>query len=244
MTSPAAGPVLVISPHLDDGVFGCAETLAAHPGSVVLTVFAGRPAAGGPSTPWDAASGFVAGDDVVALRRQEDLAALARLGAQPLWLDFRDAQYGSPPSVAALTEALAQAIHGTGIETALLPLGLGHPDHRLTHAAALAVLGRYPALRACLYAEAIYRLSPGAVDQRLAALAAGFETVRLATAVTTGLRREAVRCYASQLRALAADSPLAYADAFAPERCWRLTPRTPAYTAGTTALPRATPAPA
>ena len=34
-----AGTLAVISPHLDDGVFACGEMLAAHPGSVVVTVF-------------------------------------------------------------------------------------------------------------------------------------------------------------------------------------------------------------
>jgi len=56
-----SGPVAVISPHLDDAVFACGELLAARPGSVVITVLAGRPPRDLPLTPWDAASGFHAG---------------------------------------------------------------------------------------------------------------------------------------------------------------------------------------
>src|SRR3954452_17619426 len=86
--------IVVVSPHFDDAVQGAGYLLAGHPGSTVVTVFAGRPPAY-PDTPseWDALGGFRSGDDVVALRREEDEAALAVLGAEHVWLDFADHQY-------------------------------------------------------------------------------------------------------------------------------------------------------
>src|SRR4051812_4728612 len=81
-------PVMIVSPHLDDAVFGCGELLGARPGSVVVTVFAGAPPTYETVTEWDALAGFRAGDDVMAARRAEDRDALAVLGARPVWLDF------------------------------------------------------------------------------------------------------------------------------------------------------------
>src|SRR5205085_7412091 len=86
--------IVVVSPHFDDAVQGAGYVLAGHPGATVVTVMAGRPPAY-PDVPseWDARGGFVAGDDVVALRREEDEAALAVLGAEHRWLGFSDHQY-------------------------------------------------------------------------------------------------------------------------------------------------------
>ena len=60
----------------------------------MVTVLAGRP----PSYPdevdhWDAAGGFMTGDDVVGARQEEDRAAMASMRATPVWLDFPDHQY-------------------------------------------------------------------------------------------------------------------------------------------------------
>src|SRR5213078_209954 len=86
--------IVVVSPHFDDAVQGAGYLLAGHPGSTVVTVFAGRPPAY-PATPteWDAFGGFKPGDDVVAIRQDEDIAALTVLGAAWHWLDFSDHQY-------------------------------------------------------------------------------------------------------------------------------------------------------
>jgi LmbE family N-acetylglucosaminyl deacetylase len=78
----------VISPYCDDAVFACGRMLEAHPGSIVVTVCAGRPAADIPLTEWDRAADFRAGDDVMGMRREEDRAALALLAAYPVWLNF------------------------------------------------------------------------------------------------------------------------------------------------------------
>ena len=81
---------LVISPHLDDAVFSCGRLLAAAPGSIVVTVFAGIPPRDTPAPPWDRRAGFDRADEAMHARRDEDRRALARLDARPVWLDFLD----------------------------------------------------------------------------------------------------------------------------------------------------------
>ena len=225
MLSDLAGPVAVVSPHLDDGVFGCGELLAAHPGSVVVTVFAGRPPRYGGPTAWDAAGGFRPGDDVVGLRRDEDRTALALLGARPIWLAFRDAQYGDPPSVDVVSGALEAAIREVDAPSVFIPLGLFHSDHHLAHEAALGVMRRRHERSWFAYEDAVYRRIPDLLEERLAALRRdGLIAGPPVSSSECGreAKRRAVRCYRSQLRALAAPGYPGYDAAFAAERYWPL----------------------
>jgi len=58
--------VVVVSPHLDDAVLGCARFMAVHPGATVVTVFAGNPPAyPQPMRTWDVQSGFHPNPDVI-----------------------------------------------------------------------------------------------------------------------------------------------------------------------------------
>lgn len=228
---PREARLVVISPHLDDAALGCGDLLAAHPGAVVVTAFAGRPARYPGLTSWDARAGFTDGDDVVAARREEDRRALTVLGARPCWLDFPDSQYGEKPSRSALADALAGALDELRPDVVALPLGLFHDDHILTSDAALAVARRRPDRAAWLaYADAIYRRVPNLLVERLAAL----ERTELGLASVTApghsargaraLKRRAVACYASQLRALAVSWDGGHADAFEPEQYWWIVP--------------------
>lgn len=223
-------PVLVISPHLDDAVFGCGELLAARPGSVVVTVFAGAPTTYETVAEWDALAGFRAGEDVIAARRAEDHDALGILDARPVWLDFRDSQYHCSPTVPEIGDALERAIDESGLRAVFIPLGLFHSDHHLAHDAALAVLRGRPDLLWFAYEEAMYRKIPGSVAERIAALDMAGIAVACAGA-STGCGRvtksRAITCYASQLRALAAPKKPGYEDAFAGERYWLLSVRGP-----------------
>jgi LmbE family N-acetylglucosaminyl deacetylase len=90
------GPVLVVSPHLDDAVLSIGATMAALTRMgvrcVLCTVFAGRPSA--PLTPAGEAFERHAGvADLVTVRRREDLAAAAILGCEVRHLDLLDAVY-------------------------------------------------------------------------------------------------------------------------------------------------------
>jgi LmbE family N-acetylglucosaminyl deacetylase len=217
--------VLAISPHLDDAVFGCGDWLGAHPGAVVVTVLAGRPPAGTPLTPWDAAAGFAPGDDVVGERRGEDARALAVLGARPIWLDFLDAQYGEPPDGATLAAALEAVFKRVAPTTALVPLGLFHSDHALVHAAALDCARRERQARWLAYEEPTYRGLPEALAGRLDALRKAGVTVAPhpdGSESSADTKLQAIRCYASQLRALQTPGRPGWRAALEPERYWRI----------------------
>jgi len=243
--------VLVISPHLDDGVFSCGRWLAGHPGSTVLTVFAGAPGAESALTDWDARCGFASGTEAVRLRREEDRRALELLQASPCWLEFTDSQYGPSPSVDAVADALRRELDARRPAVVLYPLGLFHSDHRLVHEACRAALGGTAGIEAAAYEDALYRGMRGMLQQRLAALAAAgiaatpVELDALPTssprapidaagaaqdaAGAARLKAGAVDAYASQLRAFGAGG---HADLERPERGWRLEPIAPADEAG------------
>ncbi len=229
-------PVAVISPHLDDAVLACGEQIASHPGSTVITVFAGGPTQWGDPTGWDRAAGFKPGEDVLAARRAEDQRSLEALGAVPLWLHFLDSQYGASPGLAEVAAALRKAVSALRAGTVLAPLGLFHSDHVLASDAALQALrpspGETDAARPdlLLYEDALYRQLKGLVQSRAAALAGRAVILTPATSLATAddveltraRKRRAVECYASQLRALATPGRLGHEDAFDPERYWKV----------------------
>ncbi len=220
------GKMLVISPHLDDGVFSCGELLGSHPGSVVLTVFAGVPADFEALTDWDAACGFASAQQAIAMRRAEDRTALTLLHAEPCWLEFYDSQYRQAPRMDDIIEQLRDALHEHDVDTVVIPLGLFHNDHRLAHAAALPVFQEVRHKTWLAYEDAQYRRVPGLLQQRLIALSGVGIT---ATPVQYHVdhhetKRHAIHCYASQLRGLSTPGRPGYHDVFAPERYWRLTP--------------------
>lgn len=217
----------VVSPHCDDAVFGCGELLAAHPGALVVTVFAGRPATYGDLTRWDRASGFTERDDPVARRREEDRDGLATLGAGAVWLDFCDAQYAPSPSVDEIWPVLEATVAARALGTAAIPLGLFHSDHHLAREASLRVMRRHPGISWLAYEEAIYRRVPGLVDEALEHLRASGLAVaggRIGEGCTRDDKRRAVRCYRSQLLALATPGHPGVEDIFEPERYWLLRP--------------------
>lgn len=219
---PAA---LVVSPHLDDAVFGCGDWLLDHPGTAVATVFAGVPPHAGACTEWDARCGFANAAEALAERRDEDARALHLLGARPLWLDFLDSQYGLSPAVEDVARALGALADELGIGRLVFPLGLFHSDHLLTHRACLQLWKeRTHTLQAVAYEDCLYRNSPGALQRRLAGLLAdGIAATPLKCPAPRDPARKAraVQAYRSQLRAF---GPGGWDDTARPERLWRLQP--------------------
>jgi LmbE family N-acetylglucosaminyl deacetylase len=225
----AAEHVLAISPHLDDAVFACGEILATAEGATVVTVFAGRPGARATMTSWDSDSGFATGDDVMGARRDEDRRALACLSATPVWLDFRDDQYGDSPSIEAIADALSPLVARDRVRDILVPLGLFHADHRRTHEAALSLTEKFPDRRWIVYEEAIYRRIDGLRDAAIESLRrAGHSPRRIEFSIDRlahECKRAAVACYGSQLRALSTPGRPGHVDALSPERYWRIDAR-------------------
>ncbi|MBK1614602.1 hypothetical protein CKO44_14100 [Rubrivivax gelatinosus] len=224
---PPSGPGLVVSPHLDDAVFGCGVWLASRPGSVVATVFAGVPGDPAQATDWDRRCGFTSAGEAVAVRLDEDRRALARLGAEPRWLPFADSQYGCTPARADVARALRSLLETERPRWLLLPLGLFHSDHRLVHDAAVEAFGDDVAgIDRVFWEDALYRGMPGVLQARLAELlAAGRVGTPLFDAppgsATLAAKRKAVSAYASQLRAFGQQG---VDDVDRPERFWRFAP--------------------
>jgi LmbE family N-acetylglucosaminyl deacetylase len=162
--SADAFELVVLSPHLDDGVLSCggrlAATAAAGGRAAVATLFAGddpvapvNPLAGELRRVWNLPPG-----EVIAARRGEDLEACRRLGVEAIHWRFPEALYrtssaGAPlyptiaalygepaPEDSALVDELAaeiSALPPAGLLLAPLAVG-GHVDHRLARRAAEA----------------------------------------------------------------------------------------------------------
>ena len=131
-TDALAGRVVVVSPHLDDGVLSLGAAIAswARRGAPVelLTVFACDPASEAETRGWDARAGFRTEGDAARARREEDERACAILGATPVWLPFGSVDYERHGDEEAVRAAVASAVDGA--DAVLLPGSpLSHPDH-------------------------------------------------------------------------------------------------------------------
>jgi len=224
--------IVVVSPHFDDAVQGAGYLLAGHSGTTVVTVFGGRPPTyPEPPSEWDALGGFRSGDDVVALRREEDAAALAVVGAGHVWLEFPDHQYLSPderPSAADVSAALRIALDTIDPTAVFVPFGLGNPDHDVTHQAARPLMDERGDRAWFCYEDAGYCHIPGLLAWRVSSL---FRSGRWPTPAIVPVdtdhdrKRRALECYRSQVPPLRADHRLdERLAAPAPEQYWRIAP--------------------
>ncbi len=224
--------LVVVSPHFDDAALGASHVLARHPGSTVVTVFAGRPSRyPEPPGPWDAAGGFRRGDDVVATRRQEDRRAMEVLDARPVWLDFVEHQYLEPadrPTADRIAPTLGSAITEAGASAVFLPMGLANPDHGTAHEAGLLARRQLPDLAWFCYEDAGYSQIPGLLAWRVAKLFKSglWPTPALVPQLPDATRkRRAIWCYASQIPPLEAEHALSRRlAANTGEQYWRLAP--------------------
>jgi LmbE family N-acetylglucosaminyl deacetylase len=245
---PLAGEldrVVIVSPHLDDAVLSCGRFMAVHPGCTVVTVFTGNPPEyPDPMRTWDVQSGFAPGDDVMAVRRAEDQAALTVLDAVPVHLDFVEYSY-NPDDVPVAPEMVAPFLTDTLRELrpslVLAPFGLANPDHDVTHRACMAArdeLGddvswrcyeeskRPEAPSWWLYEDYGYKHIPGMLAWRVSRLfRRGIWPTPVCPPVdeTNTRKMKAVNCYPTQLFALEDDWRLAEKLAApAPEQYWRI----------------------
>jgi LmbE family N-acetylglucosaminyl deacetylase len=228
--------IVVVSPHFDDAVLGAAHLLGTYPGSTVITVAAGWPPSyPAEATDWDACGGFVAGDDVVAARREEDVAALAVLRASHVWLDMADHQYltkeqrETPEEVAPRLTAALESLDPTAV---FLPMGIANPDHVVTHDAGLIsrsemIAGPNPPQWFC-YEDHGYKHIPGLLAWRITKLfKAGLWPTPSIVPVEPdmAIKRRAIACYESQVAPLERDHALSERlDANVPEQYWRIAP--------------------
>jgi LmbE family N-acetylglucosaminyl deacetylase len=222
------GRVVVVSPHLDDAVLSCGEVIGRLDDCVVLTVFAGSPPSWEIHRLWDHdLCGFADGIDVVAARIREDDAALSSLGLAGARMSLLDEQYrgtGMEPSPEEVGQLVASRLEQLDAETVIGPLGLGHPDHRVTAAGCRhAALSRSD-LQWLAYLDLPYGyepeiLGPGAVEEALGWLSPLVpRPIQLGHEGGSEAKIAALEHYPSQMRGLGARRSAA----LQPERYWRL----------------------
>jgi LmbE family N-acetylglucosaminyl deacetylase len=221
----------VISPHLDDAALSCSLLLAANPGSYVTTVFAGGPPSVRPLTTWDRlARYFPDGADVAGVRRGEDISALALVRAKPVHLTYWDRQYRNEhygyqgPTEEELREAITAELLSQGsADYWVIPLGLGHPDHRVAAEAGLMLAERETG-EFYLYEELPYaaELKSEVASRKRYLAERGFvlkEDPALDIADDRRLKSAVIRCHASQRRLL---RRRVWSARRYPERIWKL----------------------
>ena len=224
----------VISPHLDDAALSCSLFLAANPGSRVTTIFANGPSSVRPLPPWDRAARYFAdGADVMRARREEDHRAAALVQAtavhMPYWdRQYRNEQYGYQGCAEKeLFDAVAEDLLRRGpdltVDGWVIPLGLGHPDHRLAADVGLMLAEDVPR-QVFVYEELPYAVEdPADVAGRKERLSQrGFALVEDETLEfldDPALKKAVFRCHTSQRRQLRWRARKAIRT---PERVWRL----------------------
>ncbi|WP_341209326.1 PIG-L family deacetylase [uncultured Sphingomonas sp.] len=150
--------IVAVSPHLDDAAFSVGGLLAAHARAgdqvTIITCFTGNVARpGGFALACQLDKGLPAEVDYMALRRAEDRAACAVIGAEAIHLPLLEAPhrgYSSAPALfatrreddamlAPLTDALATQITALVPDLLLGPRAIGdHVDHWLVRDALAA----------------------------------------------------------------------------------------------------------
>lgn len=182
-----------LSPHLDDAVLSCGGAIhratAAGEAVLVITVCAAEAEAGQALSPFARSQHDYWGNPPrpMTLRRAEDAAALALLGAEFLHLDYLDAVYRTDSGgqwiyvdLATLmgeiqpadplgqdgVSCLADLVPADDRTVVYAPLGVGrHVDHQIVHAAARQLLDR--GSRLAFYEDYPYAEQAGAVETAL-----------------------------------------------------------------------------
>jgi len=177
---------------------------------------------------------------VVAVRRQEDLAAMALLGAGHVWLDFPDHQYlavEDRPTPEQVAPALEEAIRASEATAVFLPMGIANPDHELSHNAGLlvrAAIGEEEGAPAWFcYEDQGYKHLPGMLAWRVSKL---FRGGLWPTPAIVPVGRDmagktaAIMEYATQVAPLEQDHMLTERlEGNVPEQYWRLAPPPPGW---------------
>lgn len=207
---------LAVSPHLDDAVFSAGATLAglARDGWRVLvaTLFTGnvaRPAVF--ALECQTSKGIPAHVDYMALRRDEDRAACAAIGAEPIHLPLLEAPhrgYASAPALfasvraddeahATVPDTLATLFADTVPDLLLAPRAIGsHVDHVITYEA-MRSLGS--SIETWFWRDWPYHDRPDAPDPFAADLHALPEHFGPDDPHLRAAKRTALHAYASQL---------------------------------------------
>ncbi len=249
-----SGPLLLVSPHLDDAVFSCAALVERTEPVDVLTV-----ATGAPDPPrqgwWDVECGFGSSAESVPARLAEDEAAFAGTAHRRSYLDLLELQY-QERRTGADRERIVDAVRtwataNTGAAVAV-PVGAGcsprrasrllrrlarrdcwppqHPDHVFVRDTVVAALAASE-IRLLLYEEVPYLLGePGDAEAARVASRLGRAAELVVVDVDPVRKAERIAAYASQLAHISPphgrlDDP---STLLPQERYWLLRPATTA----------------
>jgi LmbE family N-acetylglucosaminyl deacetylase len=163
VVSPPGERIVVVSPHLDDGVLSLGASIASwsRTGATVelLTVFGCDPDSAAPVGGWDRRGGFATEGESARARREEDRRACALIGATPVWLPFGSVDYERHGDEGDVRRAVTDA--AAGADLALVPgFPLTHPDHAWL--VKTLTVGKIDSRRIALYAEQPYTRRVGA----------------------------------------------------------------------------------
>ena len=205
MPEETSGRVVVVSPHLDDGVLSLGASIAHWSGTgaavELITVLGCDPGSDAPTRGWDGRAGFATEGEAARARRDEDGEACSVVGALPRWLPYGSIDYerhGDDADVRGAVESLV-----AGADTVLVPgFPLTHPDHEWVMRTLAA--GRLDARRVGFYAEHPYTRRHGGAPQVPVWAAEAFGAPSSFAGVPVGARDRlakwrAIRRYRSQL---------------------------------------------
>ena len=211
---------IYLSPHLDDAALSCGGSIAVQRAAgepvLVVTFCTAAPAADMRFS--DLALEFhskwgLEPAEVVAVRLREERRALEIFGADSYWAGLFDAIYRYPqayntraslfntpapddPLLPTLRQLIGDLRERAPDAAFYAPLGVGsHVDHLVTHSAARMALGDVLSF----YEDLPYATRPGALDQRLAALADELTSRTIAIDTTFEKKIDAVKAYTSQI---------------------------------------------
>jgi LmbE family N-acetylglucosaminyl deacetylase len=223
MAGIPSGPLLLVSPHLDDAALSCSAILERDEAVDVLTVFAG-----GPEPPqqgwWDAECGFSSSAESIPARIREDEAAFAGTPHRRRYLTLLELQYvdgrrdDEAEAIAAEVRSwLSKSPDGTVALPACAGCGLRpivrrilralgrpchppqHPDHLYVRDAALAAL-RESQAQLLLYEELPYLIGGPADGEATRIAGAGdWEVKPIAVPIDRRVKAERVAAYATQV---------------------------------------------
>lgn len=248
MAAIPAGPLLLVSPHLDDAVFSCAALVERPEPIDIVTVFAGEP-----DPPqqgwWDLECGFSSSAESTRARRQEEEAAFAGTEHGRSYLELLELQHVDGRTRRerdAIASAIGDWVSAQPAGTVALPAGAGcsqarvarwlrrlrrdrcappqHPDHLLVRDVGLDVL-RHADATPLLYEEVPY-LWGGRGEREAARVArrGGWRAAAFELDVDRRRKAERASAYRSQIPHISPPHGRLDEEATFPgqERYWRL----------------------
>jgi hypothetical protein len=219
-----SGPLLLVSPHLDDAALSCSAILEREETVDVLTIFAGAPEPPQQGW-WDVQCGFTSSAESIPARLREDDAAFSGAPHRRRHLSLLELQYVAAGRAAdeaeEITAEIGSWVAETPSGTVALPAGAGcrsapivrrvrrllgkpchppqHPDHLYVRDAAARV-----AVGAILLYEELPYLYGGSADEEVEGIAAAgdWDVERLVVPIDRSAKATRIAAYVTQVAPL------------------------------------------